>query len=80
MNHAVGPAGDHGVGVAAADDHRRLPDGLGAGRTRRQHVERRPADAELRRQVGQHHVGLLLLLAVDVHPREGKLAPADGVE
>jgi len=48
MDHAMGAAGQHRVGVAPADDLRRLAHGLAAGGTGRQAVEVRPLGIEHR--------------------------------
>ena len=59
VNHAVRAAGDHGHGVAAADDFRRFADGLAARRARRQAVDVGPLGVEHAADVAGRHVGLL---------------------
>ena len=72
VNHGVGPAGDHHVGLAPADQHHGLADRLRAGGTGRQATARRPPGPGQQRDVGGGHVGLLLQLVVGLHPCEGQ--------
>ena len=60
VDHAVGAAGEHHVGVAAADQLGRLADRLGAGGARRLAGRVRPPGAEDGRQVPDRSPGLLL--------------------
>ena len=62
MDHGVGAAGEHDVGLAAADDFDRLADRLAAGGAGGQAVDVRPLGAEQSGQVAGRHVGLLLHL------------------
>ena len=58
----VRAAGEHHVGLAAADDLDRLADGLAAGGAGRQAVDVRPLGVEQAGQVAGRHVRLLLQL------------------
>ena len=60
MNHRVRAAGEHHVGIAAADDLDRLADRLAAGGAGRQAVEIRSLGVEEAGQVAGRHVRLLL--------------------
>ena len=60
MDHGVRAAGEHHVGLAAADDLDRLADGLAAGGAGRQAVDVRPLGVEEAGQVAGRHVRLLL--------------------
>ena len=59
MDHAVRAAGEHDVGVAAADDLGRFADGLAAGGAGGEAVDVRALGVEHRRQVAGRHVRLL---------------------
>ena len=63
VDHAVRAAGEHHVGVAAADDLGRLADRLAAGGAGRQAVDVRPLGVEHAGQVAGRHVRLLFQLA-----------------
>ena len=52
----LGPARDHHVGRAPADDRRGVADAVVARRARRHHARARPAQAELHRDVAGGHV------------------------
>ncbi len=60
MNHRVRAAGEHDVGLVAADDLDRLADRLAAGRTGGEAIDVRPLGVEEAGEVGGHHVRLLL--------------------
>ena len=73
MDHAVRAAGEHHVGVAAADDLDRLADRLAAGGAGRQAVGVRALGVEHGRQVAGRHVGLLLQFDRRVQPFQAGL-------
>ena len=62
VDHAVRAAGQHQVGVAAADQLGRFADGLRAGGAGRQAAVVRPLQPEIVRQVGRRRVQFLLVL------------------
>ena len=76
MDHAVGAAGEHDVGVAMANHFGGLADGLAAGGTGREAAEIGPLDAEMGRQVGRR--GLQLLLRLGARVKALDAAPAKG--
>ena len=80
MDHAVGAAGEHDVGVAAADDLGRLADGLAAGGAGGEAVEVRAFGAEVRGDVGDRHVRFLLELELRVEALEAFLDERGQVE
>ena len=80
MDHAVRAAGEHHVGVAAADDLGGLADGLAAGGAGRQAVGVRPLGVEHAGQVAGRHVGLLLQLDRRVQPFQAGLGEQRQVE
>ena len=80
VDHAVGAAGEHDVGFAAADDLGRLADGLAAGGAGGEAVEVRAFGAEMRGHVGGRHVRFLLELELRVEPLEAFLDERGQVE
>jgi hypothetical protein len=80
VNHAVGPAGNHHVRVAAADDAGGFADRLRAGGARGERVQTGAAHPEHGGDVAGSHVGLLLELVHGAQPRAGTLRPGDRVE
>ena len=80
VDHGVRAAGEHHVGVAAADDAERLADRLRARRARGQAVVRGAADAELPREMRKRHVGLLLDLARRAHQSKRRLDPIPSID
>ena len=66
MDHAVGAAGQHEVGVAVADQFGRFADGLAAGGTGGQAVIVGPCEVEMGGQVAGGRVQLLLGLPAGV--------------
>ena len=80
VDHAVGAAGEHDVGLAAADDFGRLADGLAAGGAGGEAVEVRAFGAEMRGHVGGRHVRFLLELELRVEPLEAFLDERGQVE
>ena len=73
MNHAVRAAGEHHVGVAAADDLGRLADRLAGGGAGGQAVQVGALGVEQAGQVAGRHVRLLLELLLRVEPFEAAL-------
>ena len=63
MDHAVRAAGEHDVGIAAANDFGRFADRLAAGGAGRQAIEVRPLGVEHGGQMARRHVRLLLQFA-----------------
>ena len=80
VDHAVGAAGEHDVGLAAADDFGRLADGLAAGGAGGEAVEVRAFGAEVRGDVGDRHVRLLFELELRIEPLEAFLNERGQVE
>ncbi len=80
VDHAVGTAGEHDVGFAAADDFGGFADGLAAGGTGGEAVEVRAFGAEVRGDVGGRHVGFLLQLKLRVEALEAFLDERGQVE
>ena len=70
MDHAVRPAGEHHVDLAAADHLGRLADGLAARGTRGEAVHVRTLRIEPRRQIRGRHVRLLFELQLRIEPLE----------
>ena len=68
MDHAVRTAGEHHVGLAAADHLGRLADRLAAGGTGGEAIHVRALGVELRRQIRGRHVRLLLELELRIEP------------
>ena len=67
----MGPAGDHDIRLAPANQHHGLADCLRAGGTGRQAASGRPSGPRQHRHMGGRHVGFLLELVGRFHPREG---------
>ena len=80
VDHGVRPAGEHHVGVAAAEDLGRLAGGLEAGGAGGQAVEGRAGGVDEAGDVEQGHVRLLLVLAGHVHPLRRGPCPSFGVD
>ena len=80
VDHAVGAAGEHDVGFAAADDFGGLADGLAAGGAGGEAVEVRAFGAEVRGHVGDGHVRFLFELELRVEPLEAFLNERGQVE
>ena len=80
MDHAVRAAGEHDVGIAAANDLDRLADRLAAGGAGRQAVGVRALGVEHGGQVPGRHVRLLLQLDRRVQPFQAGLGEQRQVE
>ena len=80
MDHRVRAAGEHDVGLVAADDLDRLADRLAAGRARREAIDVRPLGVEEAGEVGGHHVRLLLDFGHRVEHFQALLGEAGQVE
>ena len=80
MDHGVRAAGEHHVGLAAADDLDRLADRLAAGGAGRQAVDVRPLGVEEAGQVAGRHVRLLLQLGDRVQRFQALLGELGQVE
>jgi hypothetical protein len=80
MDHAVRAAGEHGVGLAAADDLDRFADGLTASSAGRQAVGVGTLSIEQRRQMPGRHVGLLLQFDRGMQPLQAGLGEQRQIE
>ncbi len=80
VDHAVGAAGEHDVGLAAADDFGRFADGLAAGGTGGEAVEVRAFGAEVRGDVRDRHVRFLFELELRVESLEAFLDERGQIE
>ena len=80
MDHGVRAAGEHHVGLAAADDLDRLADGLAAGGAGGETIDVGTLGVEQAGQVPGRHVRLLLQFRDGVQDFHARLGEAGQVE
>ena len=80
VNHAVGAAGNHAIGIPAADDFGGFADRLAAGRASRQAVQVRPLGVEHAGEMAGRHVRFLFQFGHRVERFPARLGEARQVQ